>query len=219
MGDVSLAELVATLLEGDRDGAASQARELTACGVGRDRIIAEGVEAALAQFDAKCTVEQYNLLEIILTGRAVMGVIKELYPLGASRPLTHGTVVLATLEGDVHDLGKNIFKTILTMTGYRVVECGTNCSIETLVASAAREAPIAVGISGLLTTGIPQVRHVKAALDERGLGNAKVMVGGAALRQASAGQLDVDFVAQTAFDGLHYLNGISDCGVIEGGDL
>jgi methanogenic corrinoid protein MtbC1 len=61
-------------------------------------------------------------------------------------------------------------------------------------------------VSGLITTVIPRVRSVRAALHERGLFDVPVLAGGAALKQASPEQLNVDYVAQTAFDGAHYLD-------------
>jgi methanogenic corrinoid protein MtbC1 len=167
------------------------------------------VEKAMAQLDAKCTVEQFNLLEIMLSGRAVMGVIKELYPPMDSPPRTKATVVVGTLEGDVHDLGKNVLKEVLTASGYRVVDCGKDCSVEKMIDAAEREAAIAVSVSGLITAVIPQVRILRRRMAERGLGHIKVMAGGAALKQASPERLNVDFVGDTAFDGLHYLDEIT----------
>ncbi len=194
------------LLDGDTQGAISEARILRDAGVAKRRIIIDGVEEAMTRLDAKCTVEQFNLLEIMLCGRAVMEVIHELYPTGAPPAETKGTLVLCSLEGDVHDLGKNIVKVIASAGGYRVVDRGKDCPLERLLDTAANEAPLAVGLSGLITTIIPQVRLVREALAARGLGRVKIMAGGAALKQASAAYLNVDFVAQTAFDGLHFLD-------------
>jgi len=201
--------LVTALLDGDHAGAVAEARRLRDSGIGCESIVTEGIEAAMARLDAKCTVEQFNLLEIMLSGRAVMGVIKELYPPTAPPPHTKGTVVVAALEGDVHDLGKNVLKALLTAKRYRVVDCGKDCPVEKLIDTAEREAALAALVSGLITTVIPQVRILRDRLTERGIGHIKVMAGGAALKQASAESLNVDFVADTAFDGLHYLDQVS----------
>lgn len=141
----------------------------------------------------------------MLCGRAVTAVMKALFPAEAPLAPTQGTVVLAALEGDVHDLGKNIVRMILTVEGYRVVDCGKNCALDQVIESVGREGAIMVGVSGLISTVVPQVRRVRGMLDARGLAAVKAMAGGAALKQASAASLNVDFVAQTAFDGLHYL--------------
>jgi dimethylamine corrinoid protein len=209
MGIPTMDTLVKALLDGDQAGALVEVRNLLDNGVERERIVTEGVEKAMAQLDAKCTVEQFNLLEIMLSGRAVMGVIKELYPPMTPLPRTKGTVVVGTLEGDVHDLGKNVLKGVLTASRYRVVDCGKDCPVERMIDTAEREAALAVSVSGLITTVIPQVRILRSRMAERGLGHIKVMAGGAALKQASPEILNVDFVGDSAFDGLHYLEEIT----------
>ena len=198
--------LVEILLEGDHAAALAEARRLRDKGMTVERIVTEGLETAMQQLDDKCTVESFNLLEIMLVGRAVSAVVKELYPEGV--PPEHGrdTFVIATLEGDVHDLGKNIAKMVLIGKGYRVVDLGKDCPLDTLVNAAEREHAHAVLISGLITPVIPQVRRVRPALLARGLDGIKVVAGGAALKQSSAAALNVDYVAETAFDGARYLD-------------
>ena len=202
----TIEDLVGALLEGDQTEAVSQATALQDAGIHADTIITEGVETAMVRLDAKCTIEQFNLLEIMLAGRAAMAVVRTLFPAGLSTARSRGTVVIGAVQGDLHDLGKNIFKMILTTTNYRVVDCGKDCPVDELIDAAAHEGAIAVGISGLLTTVIPQVRRVRPRIAERGLEGVRVLAGGAALRQADPESLNVDFVAQTAFDGLHYLD-------------
>jgi dimethylamine corrinoid protein len=204
--------LVKALLDGDQTQAVAEAKKLRDTGVKHERIVTEGIESAMEQLDTKCTMEQFNLLEIMLAGRAVMGVIRELYPSGAPPLHTRGTVVMASPEGDVHDLGKNVLKAVLTAKAYHVVDCGKDCPIETLIKAAEREGALAVAVSGLMTSMIPQVRQIRDRMTKQGLGHIKVMAGGAALKQASAESLNVDFVAQTAFDGARYLDQIAGGG-------
>ena len=77
-----------------------------------------------------------------------------------------------------------------------------------MIDAADREAALAVSVSGLITTVIPQVRSLKSKMAARELGHIKLMAGGAALKQASPISLNVDFVGDTAFDVLHYLDEI-----------
>jgi methanogenic corrinoid protein MtbC1 len=204
-----MAALVKALLDGDQDGALAAVRSLRDRGVEREQIVTEGVEEAMTQLDTKCTVEEFNLLEIMLSGRAAMGVINELYPPTAPPSRTKGTVVVGTLEGDVHDLGKNVLKEVLIASRYRIVDCGKDCSVADMIEVAEREAALAVAVSGLITTVIPQVRILRGKMAERGIEHVKVMAGGAALKQASPESLNVDFVGDSAFDGLHYLDAIT----------
>ena len=204
--------LGAALLAGDTSAALVQAGQLGAGGVSARQIVLGGIEPAMAALDAKCTLEQFNLLEIMLAGRAVTEVMKLLYPAGSAAAPTKGTVLVVALEGDVHDLGKNILKMVLTGSSYRVVDCGKDCPLPRLLDTAEKEQPIAIAISGLITPIIPQVRQVRDLLALRGLSRIKVLAGGAALKQSAPDRLNVDFVAETAFDALHYLEAIAGGG-------
>lgn len=206
---MNLEPLIEALMEGHRERALKETKSLLQQRVERSHIVVKGVEAAMERLEAKCTIEQFNLLEIMLSGRAVTAVMKELYPQEAPLRKTKGTVVLATLEGDVHDLGKNIFKMVITTSGYRVMDCGKDCPLEFLVEAVSRENPLAAGVSGLISNVVPAVRAVRSAFHERGLSNVRIMAGGAVLKQMSPEELCVDFVAQNSFDGLKYLDGIT----------
>ena len=209
MSNPGMDDLIAAILEGDCEESVSQAEHLCSRGVSSEQIVIHGVDAAMSTLDAKCTLEEFNLLEIMLAGRAVMEVVKFLHPAGMATAGAKGTVVIATLEGDVHDLGKNILKMVLIGKGYHVVDCGKDCPLQRLIEVTEKEHPLAVGISGLITPVIPLVRQVKDQLIIRGLDRVKIIAGGAALKQSSASGLNVDFVAGTAFDSLRYLDEIT----------
>jgi dimethylamine corrinoid protein len=206
MADAGMTPFIEAVLEGNCEKSLAVAGHLRESGVSSEHIVVQGLEAAMTALDAKCTLEQFNLLEIMLSGRAVMEVMKLLYPTGVAPAGTRGTVMIATLEGDVHDLGKNILKMVLIARGYRVVDCGKDCPLPRLIETAEKERPLAIGISGLITPVIPRVKQVKALLARRKLGRIKVIAGGAALKQSSPEKLNVDFVGESAFDCLHFLD-------------
>jgi dimethylamine corrinoid protein len=210
MADPKMASLISAILEGDCNGSLVNTKKLIESGVSSENIVVQGLEEAMSALDAKCTLEQFNLLEIMLAGRAVTAVMKLLYPSGEPAGIPKGTIVIATLEGDVHDLGKNILKMVLTGKGYRVVDCGKDCPLSKLIEATAREKPTAIGLSGLITPVIGQVKQVRSLLDENKLNYVKVIAGGAALKQSSPDKLNVDFVAESAFDCLHYLEEITE---------
>jgi methylmalonyl-CoA mutase cobalamin-binding domain/chain len=209
MSDPGMDDLIAAILEGDCAASVSHARSLLENGVSSKQVVTDGIEAAMSRLNAKCTLEQFNLLEIMLAGRAVMEIMKFLNPSGQAATGAKGTIVLATLEGDIHDLGKNVLKTILIGRGYNVVDCGKDCPLQKLIETAVKEHPMAVAISGLITPIIPLVRQVKDLLFIRGLNDVKVIAGGAALKQSSHERLNVDFLAESAFDVLPYLDGLA----------
>lgn len=165
----SFEPLIGALLDGDHAKAVAEVRKLGATGVNPKVMVTAGIEKAMARMDEKCTVEHFNLLEIMLAGRAVGAVIKELYPGGMPTAAGKYTFLIATLEGDVHELGKNIVKSVLSAQSYRIIDCGKNCSLERVLYTAERERVQAVLISGLITSVIPQVRQVRSALAAKGL--------------------------------------------------
>jgi len=198
--------LVQALVEGERD----RSQEIVADLLGRGRlrpidIVVGGIERAMAALDRKCTAEQFNLLEIMLAGRAVMAVIHQLFPMDDALPDPRGRVVVAVLEGDIHDIGKAILKILLAGSRFRVIDCGKDVPVEAVVESALRSEAAAVCVSGLISSVIPQVRALKPALAQAGLAHVRVLAGGAALKQCTAATLNVDYVGETAFDAVAYL--------------
>lgn len=204
--------LIDALLEGDQTRAVSESKQLRSEGFMLEQIVTEGIEVAMNRLDDKCTVEQFNLLEIMLVGRATMAVIRELYPSGTYPPATKGSIVIGSLEGDIHDLGKGILEMVLLAKGYRVSDCGKDCPVDRLIDRAEADQATAICVSGLITSVIPQVKQIRELCTSRGLTNVRLLAGGAALKQDSARNLNVDFVAETAFDGARYLDRFSQGG-------
>ena len=197
--------LVAALTEGERERSLAIVGDLVRGGMAPLAILTGGVEKAMAALDRKCTAEQFNLLEIMLAGRAVMAVIRRLFPEDAALPVPRAKVVVAVLEGDIHDIGKAILKIVLAGSGFQVVDCGKDVSPAKVVEAAARSEAAAVCVSGLISSVIPQVRGLRSALAGAGLSHVGIMAGGAALKQCTAAALNVDYVGQTAFDAVAYL--------------
>jgi len=101
-------------------------------------------------------------------------------------PNPRASVVAAVLEGDIHDIGKSIVKTLLVGAHFRVIDCGKDVSVAAVVKAVAESGAVAVCISGLISSVIPLVREVRTALRATGLSSVKVLAGGAALKQCSA---------------------------------
>ena len=101
-----------------------------------------------------------------------------------------GKLVLATVYGDVHDIGKNLVKTILANNGYEVIDLGKQVTVETIVTQAIREKADAIGLSALLVSTSQQMPLVIEELNRRGL-TLPVLVGGAAINQAFADRIRI----------------------------
>ena len=206
----NLDSLVQALIEGERDESLAIVAALVSGGMPSLDIITGGIERAMAALDRKCTAEQFNLLEIMLAGRAVMAVIRHLFPTDAALPTARASVVVAVMEGDIHDIGKAILKILLAGNRFRVVDGGKDVSVTTVIDAAAQSGASAICVSGLISSVIPQVRALRPALFHAGLGHVRVLAGGAALKQCTAAALNVDYVGQTAFDAVAYLNQVME---------
>ncbi len=104
-----------------------------------------------------------------------------------------GTIVLGTVKGDLHDLGKTLVGMLLEGNGFKVVDLGVDVSANAFVDAARRHRADVIALSALLTTTTPQFRTVLESLDEAGLrGHMKVMVGGAPVSRALADEVGAD---------------------------
>jgi 5-methyltetrahydrofolate--homocysteine methyltransferase len=125
-----------------------------------------------------------------------------------------GTMIIATVKGDVHDIGKNLVDIILTNNGYRVVNLGIKCSVETMLHAALEHKANAIGMSGLLVKSTLVMKENLEVMNEQGL-TIPVVLGGAALtrrfveqdlRKVYKGKV---FYANDAFDGLHFMEKVA----------
>jgi 5-methyltetrahydrofolate--homocysteine methyltransferase len=114
-----------------------------------------------------------------------------------------GTIVLATVKGDLHDIGKNIMAMLLRSTGFKVVDMGVDQPPARIVEAVRETDATIVGLSALLTTTSREVKHVVEALDAAGMReHVKVIIGGAGVNAEIAARYGVDGFAKTATNGL-----------------
>ena len=213
---VTVKELRQAIIAGENEDAATIADTLINRGIKPEEIIINGVTKAMEYLDKKCTIQDFCLLELMLAGRAAMDVIDYLCTEGIINGnallntdlYSRAKIILGTIKGDVHEIGKNIFSMVMRSYGYQVIDMGKDADPADLVMSAIDHKADFIAVSSLVTTTIPQVRKVrKYAVDQGGLA-LKIIAGGAALKQSSAEYLNVDYVADTVFDGLHYIKSI-----------
>ncbi|AFQ45320.1 cobalamin B12-binding domain-containing protein [Desulfosporosinus meridiei] len=199
--------LVQAVIQGRHRDAVAHAESLLSAGTDLYSIVEHGLSPALKALDVKCTSDEFNLLEIMLAGRAMMEVMDKVVAkhLDNDRPLIQkGTIILGTIKGDIHELGKHVVRIILSCAGYKVIDLGKDVEPVRFVEAAAEAKADYIFISGLISVIVPHVREVKADLKQRNL-TIPVVAGGAALQQMTAEDLYVDYVARDAFDGLHYV--------------
>ena len=132
--------------------------------------------------------------EVLLSARVMQACLDILRPLMAEgEGGGFGTVVIGTVEGDLHDIGKNLVGMLLQGAGFTVVNLGTGVTAEAFVAAVREHAPQLLGMSALLTTTLPHMSETLAALKAAGLRESvKVMVGGAPVTAAYAEEIGAD---------------------------
>jgi trimethylamine corrinoid protein len=142
------------------------------------------------------------LPELVMAGEAMKAAVSVLEPEMAKQGTERkslGTVVLGTIEGDIHDIGKTLVGTMLSTAGFKVFDLGVDVPIMTLVEKARQENADIIGISSLLTTTMVKQRDVIEALDDLGLrGKVKVLVGGAPVTRSWAEEIGADGYSEDA---------------------
>ena len=144
-----------------------------------------------------------QLIQSANTAQACFEVIKKHLAKSGGAGVSKGKIILATVKGDIHDIGKNIVKVLLENYGYRVIDLGKDVPPQT-VADAVKEHHIKlVGLSALMTTTVPAMAETIALLRETAP-DCKVVVGGAVLTQEYADQIGADRYAPGAMDTVRY---------------
>jgi len=115
-----------------------------------------------------------------------------------------GKFVIATVKGDVHDIGKNIVAAVVKSAGYQVVDMGRDVPAERIVDVVKKERPLMLGLSAMMTTTAPKIKEVTDELKKQKI-ELPVVVGGASLNEELAKELGADFYARSATDALKYL--------------
>lgn len=184
------------VMNGEKEAVIPMIKEALAEGFSSTEITDQSLTAAMNEVGVGFGNGKLFLPQVLLSAeamRAAFITIKELLPLQNLQ--TNGTVVIATVKGDIHDLGKNIVGALLENNGFNIIDLGKDVAPETIVAAALKEKADIVGLCALMTTTMPQIDYVIEALKKAG-SNAKVMVGGAVLTQEYADQAGADCYAR-----------------------
>jgi len=139
--------------------------------------------------------------EVLMAAKAMDAGLKVLEPLmaGTDNKKKMGKVVLGTVKGDIHNLGKNLVSVMLKGAGFEVIDIGIDVPSEKFVEAATSEKAQLVGMSALLTTTMPYMRTVIEALQQAGLeGQVKTIIGGACVTQEYADEIGADGYAENA---------------------
>ena len=186
------------------EGNASQAKALTQAAIDSGAAAQEVLDSALIPamdtVGEKFSAREFYIPEMLIAARAMQAGLAILKPLLlAAESKSRGKVVLGTVKGDLHDIGKNLVGMMLQGGGFDVVDLGTDVKPARFVEAVESEKPDLVMMSALLTTTMTAMKETVAALTEAGLrGSVRVGIGGAPVTQRFADEIGADFYAPDA---------------------
>lgn len=194
-----LSELTAAVAAGKRADTVRITEELLAAGTGPQAIVEEGLVPGMAIVGDQFKRNEIFVPEMLVAARAMKEALKLLEPLLATAGIKPKyTAIIGTVQGDLHDIGKNLISMMWRGANFAVVDLGTNVPPERYVAAAKEHNANVIGLSALLTTTMPAMKETVRQLKAAGLTNAKVMVGGAPITQAFADEIGADGYAADA---------------------
>jgi 5-methyltetrahydrofolate--homocysteine methyltransferase len=201
MGHDVKALLGGALHAGDEDAAAEATRTFLDQGVSVETILT-ALRETMGEVGEKYRTGEYFIPELVLSGKAAEAALTVLMPRLASG--TSGflaTVVLGTVAGDIHDLGKTIVFTMLSAAGFRVYDLGVDVPAATFVEKAKEVNASIVGASALMSTTVNRMRDITAAFEQAGIrSTVKIMVGGAAVTPEFARMIGADGYGRDAHE-------------------
>jgi 5-methyltetrahydrofolate--homocysteine methyltransferase len=190
----NLSEIAQSLERGEDDRVADLVRRAVADGEAPLRILNEGLVAGMDVVGERFRRREIFLPDVLLAARAMYAGLDLLKPLLAQEGVpTAGRIVLGSVHGDLHDIGKNLVGIMLKGAGFDVVDLGADVPAARFVDAAQEHGAAVIGLSALLTTTMPVMREVVELVRARGLGGrVKVIVGGAPVSEAWAREIGAD---------------------------
>jgi len=195
-----LSTLRKAVIEGEVSAAVSAARLALDGGVQPPELIGQGISPAMAEVGRLFEEGEYFVPELLMAARATKEIFAILRPLLAragAKPMAH--VVLGTVQGDLHDIGKNLVGAMLEGGGFEVTDLGVDVPPERFIAAVKKKPAQIVGLSALLTTTMPAMKTTIEAFRAAGIREQiKIMVGGAPITRTYAESIGADGYGETA---------------------
>lgn len=197
-----LRAMAQSIVDGEAEVAADLATQAVDAGMDPLEAITKGYMPGVNDVGDSFACGNVFLPELVMAGEAMKSAIAVLEPelkrKGTSREIL-GRVVLATVEGDIHEIGKSLVGTMLTAAGFEVHDLGVNVPAEKVIAKAEEVGADIVGLSALLTTTMVRQKEVIEAMDRKGLRNKmRVIVGGAPVTQDWVQKIEADGYSEDA---------------------
>jgi corrinoid protein of di/trimethylamine methyltransferase len=202
MSEELLKEMAQSIIDGDSDLSAELAQKAVAMNMHPLDAITNGFVVGVTYIGDQFGKGEAFLPELVMAGEAMKSAVAVLEPellkLGQAREML-GKVVLATVEGDIHEIGKTLVGTMLSASGFEVIDLGVDQPAEKIIGKALEVNANIIGMSALLTTTMVRQREVIEELDKEGLRpRIKVMVGGAPITKDWVEKIKADGYSEDA---------------------
>ena len=191
---MDLKEIYENTIVGNADGVKELVRQALDEGVEPGAIISGQLIPAMTEVGDRFARNEFYVPEMLIAARAMQGGLAMLKPLlGSDEMISAGRVVIGTVKGDLHDIGKNLVAMMLEGAGFEVFDLGVDVSPEKFVEAVKEHQPHVVGLSALLTTTMVQMKTTVDTLVEAGVRDqVKVVIGGAPVTQSYADEIGAD---------------------------
>lgn len=198
--DVKKSPVYEAVLKGNKNIIVEEAKKLVETGVEPDAVINEHLIPAINEVGELFDKQKYFLPQLIASANAMKLAIEYVEPLLKREDMEEkATIIVATVEGDIHDIGKNLVVLMLKNYGYRVLDLGKDVPAELIVDTAVREKAKVIGLSALMTTTMMRMKEVVDLVKERGC-DSKVVIGGAAITESFSDEIGADGYSKDAAD-------------------
>ena len=200
MSEELFKEMAQSILDGEEDVAAELAQKALDAGIDPLAAITDGYMPGVNEVGDSFACGQAFLPELVMAGEAMKAAIAVLEPAmkeaGTERKIL-GKVVLGTVEGDIHEIGKSLVGTMLTSSGFEVYDMGVDVAVADILAKAEEVGADIIGLSALLTTTMVKQKEVIDEITKRGM-KVKVMVGGAPVTKEWVHKIEADGYSEDA---------------------
>jgi 5-methyltetrahydrofolate--homocysteine methyltransferase len=195
-----LSRIGRAVIDGDPDNALKFVEEALADGFSPLRISNEGLLPGLEEVGRRFEKNIVFLPQVMLSAETMQAAFARLKTeMKGEAPASLGKILMATVEGDIHDIGKNIVCILLENHGFEVIDLGKNVPADRIITAALERQVDAVGLSALMTTTMSEMENVISLLKERGI-KSFTMVGGAVVTQEYADEIGADLYAKDAME-------------------
>jgi 5-methyltetrahydrofolate--homocysteine methyltransferase len=187
-----LKALADAIIKGDQNSAVEITKSALGEGVEAEKVLNEGLIAGMDIIGGRFKKNEVYIPEVLIAARAMKMAMEILEPeLAKAGVEPIGKLLIGTVQGDLHDIGKNLVAMMLKGAGFEVIDLGVDITVEKFVEQAKASGANLIGMSALLTTTMPGMEKAVKALKEAGI-SAKIMIGGAPVTQGYADKIGAD---------------------------